>query len=140
MAAETVKRKANGLRVKPYVGGITETSRKTTWLVTSNAPKTVDQLTFTARDGSGRIDWWCVQPPLTDYWHVHEMLGRAYAFEVLDLLNNPDASDDNEHVLRCILGAISSWLPTVANSAASGIADGFFGVIGEYVATGTASR
>lgn len=134
-------RPKNGLRVKPDAGtGSAETSRKTHWRVTCNAPKTVDELTFTSRDAQGRINWWDVTPPKTDYWHVHEMLGRAYAFEVLDLLNNPSAEGDNVADLGFIMGAIARWLPTTAGSAASGMADGFFRVISEYVATGTASR
>jgi hypothetical protein len=68
------------------------------------------------------------------------MLGRAYAFEVLDLLNNPSAEGENGGTLGYIMAAIARWLPTVSNSAASGIADGFFGVVSEYVATGSASR
>ncbi|WP_326536856.1 hypothetical protein [Pseudorhodoferax sp.] len=129
-----------GLKAKPFPGVGFETSRKTAWIVSTNAPKTADELTFTARDAEGRMIWWDVTPPRTNYWHVHEMLGRAYAFEVLDLLNNPSAEKDNEWTVGFTLGAIARWLPDVSGSAASGIADGFFKVIGEYAATGTASR
>ena len=130
-----------GLRAKAWDGlDILETSRKTRWLVTPNAAKSVDELTFTSRDSEGRINWWDVMPPKTDYWHVHEMLGRAYAFEVLDLLNNPKAEHGNEASLGFIIGAIARWLPTVSGTASSGMADGFFRVVSEYVATGSASR
>jgi len=133
-------RSRNGLNAKPYPGVGFETSRKTRWLVTESAPQSVDGLTFTSRNAEGRINWWDVQPPKTNYWHVHEMLGRAYAFEVLDLLNNPNAEGENDGTLGYIMGAIARWLPTVSGTAASGMADGFFRVISEYVATGSASR
>ena len=129
------------LTAELLAAGLHEVKRKIRWMVPSSSPKAVDELSFTARDSEGRIDWWSVQPPKTDYWHVHEYLGRAYAFEVLDLLNHPQADRDNGAVvLKCILGAIARWLPTVSGTAATGMADGFYGVIGEYVATGTADR
>ncbi len=145
MATKNVKRNPNELESTPHIGGLVRTGRKTQWIVGGDSPKTVDDLSFTARDAGGRFHWWSVEPPKTNYWHVHQMLGRAYAFEVLDLLNNPEAKDDvgdgqHQHVLGCILGAICRWQPTVNDTAASGIADGFFHVIGEYVATGTANR
>lgn len=130
----------NGLKVKPYPGLGLKASRKTKWLVSNSAPKSVDELNFTARDAQGHIIWWNVTPPKTEYWHVHHELGRAYAFEVLDLLNNPNAERDHERVLGFIMAEIARWLPSVSGSAATGIADGFFGVVSEYVATGTASR
>lgn len=140
MATKNVGQSKTGLKAKPHEGLGFETSRKTHWLVTSSAPKSVDELTFTSRDSLGRINWWDVAPPKTSYWHVHEMLGRAYAFEVLDLLNNPSAEAANEGTLGYIMGAIARWLPSVSGSAASGIAHGFFSVVSEYVATGSASR
>jgi hypothetical protein len=129
-----------GLKAKPFPGLGFQTTRKTAWLVAAHSPRTADDLTFTSRDSEGRMVWWAVTAPKTNYWPAHEMLGRAYAFEVLDLLNNPDAEQDNKHTLAFILGAIARWLPSVSNSAGSGMADGFFNVVGEYAATGTASR
>lgn len=140
MTAKNAASMRRGLKAKPYPGVGYSTSRKTAWLVSASAPKCADELTFTARDAGGLMIWWDVTPPLTNYWHVHEMLGRAYAFEVLDLLNNPNAEKDNDWILGFILGAIARWLPSVSGSAASGIADGFFKVVSEYVATGTTSR
>lgn len=137
MAEATVNR---GLTVKPYGCGMRAASRKTQWMVSSDAPKNVDALTFTSRDNSGRICWWDVAPPKTEYWHVHEMLGRAYAFELLDLLNNPEAEGENEQVFAAVSMAIAQWLPSVSHSAASGMADGFFRVMSEFMATGQAVR
>jgi hypothetical protein len=140
MATPTVRRISKGLDVSPLTNGSVLARRKTHWVVGADSPRTADQLSFTSRDDEGRICWWSVQPPQTNYWHVHQMLGRAYAFEVLDLLHNPDAEPGNERYLGFIISAIARWLPTVSSTAASGIADGFFSVISEYVATGTASR
>ena len=139
MAVATVRQTKDGLTSKPYAESLIQASRKTHWLVSQDSAKTVDDLTFTSRDAQGCINWWDVSPPKTDYWHAHEMLGRAYAFEVLDLLNNPAAEKDNESSLGFILGAIARWQSTVAG-AATGMADGFFQVVSEYVSTGTASR
>lgn len=134
------QRTKNGLIVKPIIDSIVRTSRKTNWIVTDRAAQTVDQLSFTSRDSVGRINWWDVKPPKTDYWHAHVILGRAYAFEVLDLLNNPNAKGDNEHTLGYIMDAISRWVATPGIPGASGMAHGFFSAISEYVARGTADR
>jgi hypothetical protein len=115
------------------------TSRTTQWLLGPAAARSVDELSFTTRDELGRIDWWNVTPPKTDYWPAHQQLGRAYAFELLDLLNNPRAVDQ-QRVLSSVLGSIARWLPGVAGTGAEGMADGFFAVVDEYVATGSANR
>lgn len=140
MATDTVIRSIRNLKAKEHFPGMVEASRKTRWLVSSTAPKSVDDLTFTSRDELGRINWWSVTVPKTDYWHVHHTLGRAYAFELLDLLHNPEATDDDPHALGCISTSIAHWMQTVAGSAATGMADGFFSVISEFVSTGTADR
>jgi hypothetical protein len=115
-------------------------SRKTSWVVPPDAPRTADDLPFTSRDEKGFIRWWDVTPPNTEYCHPHDALGRAYAFELLDLLNNPKADDDKAHYLRFISGAITRWRSTVSGGAAESMADGFFDVIGEFLTTGTARR
>lgn len=138
--AEKTSVRARGLRVKDYGPTMHETSRRTRWIVSSSSPKSAEELTFTTRLENGNFCWWHVTPPKTTYWHVHQMLGRAYAFEVLDLINNPATPDESRNCLRFILQAIATWLPTVQNSAASGMADGFFEVVDEYVSTGTANR
>lgn len=64
----------------------------TAWLVSSSSPRNVDELNFTSRDSDGAIRWRDVTPQKIDYYHAHQMLGRTYAFELLDLINNPKAS------------------------------------------------
>lgn len=143
MATETINRSRKNLKVREYapgVPGMVIASRKTRWCVTENSPKSVDELKFTSRDHNGCIRWWDVVVPKTEYWGVHHALGKAYAFEVLDYIHNPEAQDVNGSELGNICGAIARWLPTVAGSAASGMADGFFGVVSEFVSTGTAAR
>lgn len=140
MSNATQPRSNHNLRVKDYIPGMVKASRKTQWLVSSTSAKSADDLSFTSRDEMGHINWWSVTPPKTDYWHVHYTLGRAYAFELLDLLHNPEAKDNNTHALGQISTTIAHWMHTVAGSAASGMADGFFSVISEFVSTGTAGR
>ena len=140
MSNENVNRSRKNLKVSEYVSGIVKTSRKTRWLITTSSPNCVDNLTFTSRDEKGCIRWWDVVVPKTNYRDVHHSLGRAYAFEVLDFLNNPEAQDVNGCELGFICEAIARWMPTVAGSAATGMADGFFDVISEFVSTGTADR
>lgn len=111
--------------------------RKTEWYVPGNAPKTADDLTFTSRDPQGCIRWWDVTLPKTDYWHAHVILGRAYAFELLDLINNPEAKE-SEHILSHIVSAQMRWRgPDPCGGA---IIEGFHQVISEYVTTGSSSR
>lgn len=140
MATSNVGQTRKGLKAKPFANVGFDTSRQTRWHVPLTAPKTVDDLTFTSRDADGRIVWWDVTPPKTNYGHVHEMLGRAYAFEVLDLLNNPQAEADNAGALGYIMDAISRSRGTSSGGAGEGMASGFFSVISEYVATGSADR
>lgn len=140
MSDATHPRSKQNLTAKEYLPGMVKASRKTRWLVHSTSPKSVDELTFTSRDEIGAINWWSVTVPKTEYWGVHYELGRAYAFELLDLLHNPKATDDDTHVLGYISTSIARWMQTVAGSAATGMADGFFAVISEFVSTGTVNR
>jgi hypothetical protein len=133
------KRGSNRLNVKPPVEDLLTVFRKTKWIISPRSPKTADDLTFTSRDDLGRIRWWDVTPPKTDYWRVHVVLGRAYAFELLDLLNNPESGDE-KNTMSYISQAVCRWGPTVAGTAATGMADGFFAVLSEFLATGTADR
>ena len=139
MLNATQPRAKQNLKIKEYLPGMVKTSRKTRWLVTSNAPKSVDELGFTSRDEGGAFNWWDVMPPKTEHWGAHYELGRAYAYELLDLLNNPEAEEENTHVMGCISTAIARWMPSVTG-AATGMADGFFSVMSEFVATGTVNR
>jgi hypothetical protein len=140
MSIDSVNRARKGMKFREYAPGMVNASQKTKWIVSSRSAKSVDELSFTSRSQAGNFCWWDVTVPKTDYWHVHQMLGRAYAFEVLDFLNNPESQDVNGHELGFISVAIARWLPTVAGTAGTGIADGFFEVISEFVSTGTANR
>ena len=113
--------------------------RKTKWLVTKGAPKVVEDLSFFTRDSAGRAVWWDVTPPKTDYWHVHEMLGKAYAFELLELVNNPEA-EHASGLVKNVAEAVARCAWTTPGCAGQGMASGFFEVLGEYIQTGTASR
>lgn len=53
--------------------------------------KSINNLSFTSRDNLGSIVWWDVTPPKTEYWAVHHMLGRAYGYELIDLLYAPES-------------------------------------------------
>lgn len=127
------------LRLKEYAGGITEVRKSTKWALTRNLPESPDDLPFTQRNPDGRYVWWTVTPPNTDYWHVHQVLGRAYAFKLLDLLHNPDA-EYPEHILSFITDAMIYWRLTVSQPGAEGIIHGFFEVISEYLSTGMVRR
>ena len=107
------------------------------WHVGDEKIKTPDDLTFTSRNEKGHRCWWDVTPPNTDYWHAHQMLGRAYGFELLDLINNPGA-ELPEHFLSCIVDAQMRWQ---GNDPCGGaVVHGFHEVLSEYLATGTADR
>lgn len=117
-----------------------EMKKRMRWLVDPGAPKTADELSFAQRNEKGHMVWWAVTPPKTDYWHAHEMLGRAYAFELLDYVHNPD-SDATDQTIGFVCKAVSEWAATTHHRAgACGMQSGFFGVLGEFIRTGTAGR
>lgn len=101
------------LHVKNREGGIMQTVRKSRWTITTTAPKCPEDLHFVGRDSNGGMIWWNVTPPNTDYWHAHEILGRAYAFDLLDMINNPEA-EYPPHVLAYVTNAIRRWSPGVS--------------------------
>lgn len=135
MSAKTKTNVVKLRRMEGLSGGFRR--RKAEWYVPADAPKTADDMTFTSRDQQGCICWWDVTLPKTDYWHAHQVLGRAYAFEFLDLINNPEA-DESEHILAFIVGAQMRWRG--ADPCGGAIVHGFHEVISEYLTTGTASR
>ena len=100
----------------------------------ASAHRTVDELSFTARDARGLMVWWNFTPPSTQYWPAHFDLGRAYAYEALELMRDPNLQPEQDRALGFILAAVARWLPSVAGTAAAGIADGFFATIGEAAA------
>ena len=100
--------------------------------------RTVDDLSFTGRDANGRFLWWSVEPPKTNYWHCHELLGRAHAFELLDYLQDADADDEfREYAFGCVATEIARQAWKIPND---GLYRGFFSVVSEYLATGKVSR
>ena len=107
------------------------------WLVPSNTPQTVDDLTFTSRDSEGRICWWDVTPPKTDYFPVFEKLGRAYAFELLDLIHNPEKK---EQIALETFGFISAEITRQGVTMNDGLYFGFFGAISEFLIAGECNR
>lgn len=135
MSAVAKKPVAKLRRVEGLAGGYRQS--KTRWYVPSDAAKTADDLTFTSRDADGRICWWDVTLPKTRYWSAHQILGRAYAFELLDLINNPE-SKESEHMLTFIVQAQMRWRGQ--DPCGGAVVYGFHEVLGEYLATGTASR
>ena len=109
------------------------------WVVPNDAPRTADDLKFTSRDAAGRIDWWDVTAPQTDYYHVHELLGRAYAFEYLDWAHNPDG-DCRPADLSYIVTAMARKYAATGDWKIEAMIKGYLAVIGEMVTTGNANR
>lgn len=107
------------------------------WNASPGAARTVDELSFTSRDELGRFNWWDVTPPKTNYWHVHEMLGRAYAFELLDLIHNPNRVDE---VPTNAFGAVAAEIVRQGHKMNDGLYIGFFAVFSEYLIEGRAAR
>lgn len=106
------------------------------WHVPGGSPCSVDDLNFTSRDPEGRICWWDVTPPKNDYWHVHQMLGRAYAFELLDLIHNKQAGTITPHAF----GFIACDITRRGFAMPDGLYSGFFDAISEYLVTGEVDR
>lgn len=131
-------RSNNVVRLKDIGDGMRVANRKTEWILAGKPIQSVDDLSFFHRDGNG-VNWWDVVPPKTSYWHVHQLLGRAYAFELLDLLNNPDA-EYPDRILTCITGAMRKQSKMKNSWEGEAIQDGFFEVLSEYLGTGKVSR
>jgi len=114
-------------------------SRTTRWYVASDAPRTPKDLPFVSGDdGAHGLNWLEVTLPKTDYWHAHQVLGRAYALDLLDLLNNPKA-EFPKHILSYIVTAQMAWKPQ-NDPCGRAVVHGFHEVLSEYLATGTADR
>jgi hypothetical protein len=98
---------------------------------------TVDDLSFTSRDPQGRIRWWDIEYPKTTYWPVHEMLGRAYALELLDLIQN--AKEVGKPLYKHDFGFIAAEIAR-QNPPTGGVLTGFFNTISEALITGEVER
>lgn len=129
----------NSIKIKKFDGGIIKATRKTSWILCGNIPKTSDDLPFVDRDAEGGMCWWSVIPPNTDYWHAHQVLGRAYAFDLLDLINNPEA-EFPKHIISHIVDSMARWRATVSPCAGEAMPHGFFEVLSEYITTGKVNR
>lgn len=103
------------------------------------SPRTLNDLSFRKVEDGICKSWWAVIPPKTDYWHAHQVLGRAYAFELLDAIHNP-SEEVFKHILSPTVDSMIRWAPTVSPAAASGIPHGFFEVISEYLVVGKVNR
>ena len=106
------------------------------WSISESSACTVDDLIFTGRDGSGRMEWWTNTAPKTNYWHAHEQTGRAHAFDLLDLIHNKQKKGLGGHEFCCIAEAICRQYQ-LSND---GMAHGFFSVISEFLINGKADR
>lgn len=104
------------------------------WDLPPDAAKDVEELSFTGRDPDyGRMVWWRVTPPATDYWSAHTMVGRGCALELLDLIHNPKAE-----VGPSVLAFIVEHM--IMSNTTQGLRFGFLEVLGEYLVTGTVDR
>ncbi len=122
-----------------------ESTRELHWIVSSDAPKCADELSFTSRDEKGRITWRDPSPAKTDYWEVHRQYGRSLAFELLDLIHNPEREQDKD-------GNADNWFGYIAGEIArkesmmrlkfntDGLGIGFFEAIGEHLIHGRYNR
>ncbi len=140
MSATTKKAKRPATKSKGRnVATLTDGFRvkRTKWYVGPNAPATVDDLPFVSK-GEDRFSWWDFTPPKTDYWHVHEMLGRAHAFALLDLINNP-AADFPEKIVSYVARDMRQWAQRWPDQAC-GTTTGFFDVISQFLIHGRADR
>ena len=136
----TRDRASPGTRVQDYGAGISAVTRRATWIISTTSPKTVDDLPFVSRSGDGASgSWWDVMPPKTDYYHAHEMLGRAYAFDVLDLMHTPGA-DCPPRILEYVMTAVANRQSSIDDWPALAVAQGFFGAISEFLVTGSSDR
>lgn len=107
------------------------------WIVPGDAPKSVEDLSFVSRGPEKSLNWFSVTDPNTDYWGVHRMLGRAYAFELLDLIHNSQATEVPRHALAHIANGVFRHRLT---SRSDGLMEGFFSVLSEYLITGAVDR
>ncbi|MET0063204.1 MAG: hypothetical protein ABW176_13010 [Candidatus Thiodiazotropha endolucinida] len=99
----------------------------------------VDSLNFTSRDSKGLICWWDVTAPKTNYWHTHYSLGRAYALELIDMIQLANEKVREER--KSTFGAIASTIVRKADEIPNdGLYMGFFDTISEFLITGDVAR
>ena len=86
-------------------------------------------MSFVERTDSG-IDWFAVRLPKTAYCHPSEALGKAYAFELIDGLRNPDGDVGPIH-MGIVLSALGRWTKGCDHIGMSSFLHGFGHVLGE---------
>jgi hypothetical protein len=109
---------------------------KRRWYSASGSARTVDELNFTSREPAGRIRWWDVATPKTDYGHPKRALGRAYAFELLDLIHNAK----RKGVSKYTFGFIACEIARNSHKIDPTVYEGFFLAISEFLVDGKLTR
>lgn len=89
-------------------------------------PATVDDLTFTARDGKGHMIWWAVEAPVSESWDDHVSVGESCAKELLALLSNPFVEPGTAFELIAFIDLDMQANP---RSVTQGVRYGFFSEI-----------
>jgi hypothetical protein len=98
--------------------------------------KTVDDLSFRSRDKIGRICWFDVIPPQTDYWPFHHYVGRAYVHQLLELIENvgeAEAPEPGEGLSNHTFGFIANEIVRNWRYPMKGVYEGFFSVISDVI-------
>ena len=103
--------------------------QRPTRFLTSSVTTKPECLSFT-RSGTAGFKWWNVTPPQTSYTQAHAALGQAFAFELLDYLQNKNARNKSN-----VLGYIALEITGERLDTCSGqMLFAFFKTIGNYVA------
>lgn len=108
------------------------------WALPSDAPKSGTDWPFVAPDDVG-LDWFAVSLPPTAYGHPSIELGRAYAFELIDGLRNPDGELGPVH-MGIVFAAIGRWSKNCTHPCMGSFLQGLGAVLGEYIQTHNANR
>ncbi|MDH5612223.1 MAG: hypothetical protein OEY66_07185 [Gammaproteobacteria bacterium] len=125
---------AQVIKLKEYSPGIQQATIKLEWQVSSDAPKTVDDLYFTKREPNGCINWWAVTKP-SNYYSANYMVGRAHAFDVIELMFNPKAKNLNDGLLSNIAINMAE-----NHKTDDGVMRGFFSAFSELLLNGKVVR
>ncbi|WP_040452780.1 hypothetical protein [Hydrocarboniphaga effusa] len=117
---------------------MTEVRRSQKWVISKDAPSKVEDLSFVSIGPDERPIWWKPEVLKTRYSQAHCALGTAYAYEFLDFMNNPHASDDTKEL---ILGFIvSAMIHGSRDWKAVTVAESFMKTVGTYMSTGAVYR
>ena len=111
---------------------------KGSWAVPGCSAKAGTDLSFVEHTENG-IDWFAVSLPKTEYGHPSHALGKAYAFELIDGLRNPEGDVGPIH-MGIVMSALGKWARQCHHVGMSGFLQGFGAVLGEYIQTHNAAR